>query len=364
MNMNSPTPGPEEMLRQAQVCLEEAVPQLRVSLVPALDDPLVDGWLDVIGPAHTQRYVAETKSRLRPGMIKPLAAQLRRFAEDNNSRVLLVTTYASPAIIDLLVAAKVEFLDLAGNASLSSPAAHIHIRGMRSPVRRDARLGGEWTPSRLRIIFGLLVWPELRAADYRTIAGAIKVSLGTVSNTMRSLRSTGHLIGVGRKARLADFSRTLAAWEIGYSDKLRRSLNPQRFSIGRVGQAPSGDEIARFQERLFDAARSFDDAGFVLSGELGAALATGHLRPIGATVHADWSAHRCMSHFKLRPDPSGQLTIIERLAPTDRWRGRSPGVLADPILLRAELLAIGGDRLVETADLLLRGHIQPREAKP
>ncbi len=73
-------------------------------------------------------------------------------------------------------------IDTAGNAYLDAPGLYILVKGQKRSTAQvasaRARMGG--SASALRMVFALLVHPELMRASYREIATTAGIALGTV----------------------------------------------------------------------------------------------------------------------------------------------------------------------------------------
>ncbi|MEL7477175.1 MAG: type IV toxin-antitoxin system AbiEi family antitoxin, partial [Cyanobacteria bacterium J06555_12] len=131
-------------------------------------------------------------------------------------------------------------------------------------------------------------------------------------------------------------------WEVGYAETLYPKLLLGRFSpIG--SQAP--DEI--FEELLLRA----EAEGYLIGGELGAAVATEYLRPQTAVLHVNESYRMLIPRLRLKPDPKGSISFLSIFGTKNTWS--QDRRLADPLLIRAELLRVNDERLRETAELLL-----------
>jgi hypothetical protein len=63
--------------------------------------------------------------------------------------------------------------------------------------------------------------------------------------------------------------------------------------------------------------------------------------------------------MRLLPDPKGNVDLI-RIFGTDNAYDKRRPALADPLLVRAELLRAPGERIREIADDLFDKHIAPR----
>lgn len=106
-------------------------------------------------------------------------------------------------------------------------------------------------------------------------------------------------------------------------------------------------------------------SGILVGGEVAADELTGALSPASVTLHAlPGDAKRIAVALRLRPFVAGEPRVVLQ----DRWMPSLDGSdgRAHPILVRAELLALGSDRLREVADLLrddvvlpgIEGHVR------
>jgi hypothetical protein len=84
---------------------------------------------------------------------------------------------------------------------------------------------------------------------------------------------------------------------------------------------------------------------------LGAALLLETLRPQSATLHLLGDALKLITALRLIPDQSGNVTVLEGFGPITRWEEKEIKgcTLADPLLIHAELLLKGSERLREVA---------------
>lgn len=306
------------------------------------DFGLGDLWLQVTSPQGEQLYAVAAEPRLSQSTLDVAIAQFqeraRRWQEEGDGvdwKPLLVAGQVSDAVADELMAAGLEFADAAGNAYLDSRVGYILVLGRRRE-RIDVR--DPFTPAGLKVAHALLSDRSLLAKGYRDIARAAGVSLGAVGYAIRALLEDQYLFkGKSGALHMSDVERLTERWELGYAERLRPSL------------APSSWRLARGQlEGLLDTSRQF---AAVVGGELAAAELGMPLRPQTATMY-------------LPKEIRKEFAVAGRLLPTetradaqvfllDALSGEPTGgtfTLADPLLVRAELLAIGGDRLRAIAD--------------
>lgn len=327
------------------------LPGVQLDWLPgASPDGGVDRVLHVRTPAGETEYAIHVKRTLSLSALGAVLAHIEASRPTTGRPVLLVTAHAPPALSRRLVAADQPFLDASGNAYLRGDAMYVLREGQ--PRRREiASERSPFTPAGLKVVFALLRDKALRGATYRAISEAAGVSLGSVSLTMRGLASEGHVTRHQGTLRLVDFDDLLARWELGYAERLRSKLRIGRFEL------PPGRSLQDLQDHL---RRSGAPAHFI-GGELGGAILTGHLRPETAAIHTPLTRRELMVDLRLRPSEKGNITSYSLLAPAIGAPHGSGLPLADPILIRAELLADGADRLRDIAQIILTQHIAPRE---
>ena len=300
------------------------------------------------------RYVAQYQPRVTTTTLGSVTNRLERARHDLGLRPLLLTDHVTPAVAAALHDQQIAFADAAGNAHLDGAAGYVHVLGRR-PERRPARSG--LTTTDLELTYALLRHPALLREPLRAIAQATGISLGKVSEALRTLIDQGY---VGRRKGnlrvLHEPARLLERWEFGYLEQLRPRLNPTTWRLG-----PS-DTL----EHAYQQGCDLDEVR--IGGEYAADAYTRHLKPATLTLHVPpGTSRRTATLLQLRPTQTpGDVTLIERLRPPlDALPANAsppsppPRQFAHPILVRAELLALGSDRLNDVADRLLERVIMP-----
>ncbi len=308
-----------------------------------------DMILEVRSRSGRTTYLAEARTSVRSSTIGAVLDNLERLRGTSGHHPLLLANYVAPSAAERLLSEGFEFADAAGNIYLNSPAAYVLVRGNR-PER--VPMSTEFTPADLQLMFAFLARSDLTRATYREMAASSGLSLGKISGTVKKLEAAGYL-GRDRTGALflADPRRMLERWEFGYLERLRPTLNP-------TGYRPLGP--AGFRHVIQAAA---DIPGVLLGGEHAAARLTGTLHPSTLTLHVPaGEAKDVAARLKLaRSAEEPTVTLLNRFGPSagsesqelDRFPSEPTGQretgIANPILVRAELLATGDDRLLEVA---------------
>lgn len=282
----------------------------------------------------------------RPALVKQtidrygtLAAIRAHTAPRDDGRLLLVTSYLSPNMINACRDMQVDALDLAGNASLLLGDNVILVSGRPRAQISAQTHGRTWTKSTLRVALALLATPSLLNGRYRDIAQAAGVSHGTVQNAIHGMLARRDLIEKpgGHGMQFTDAGRLIDEWTTLYPTLLRGSL-----------------ELGHFRTDVPDWWRNVpelpDRCRF--GGERAAAVLTEYLKPATFTVYCSGEIPReWIAKARLRPDRNGNVEFLKTPIPFTT-APELPQNIASPLLVYADLVASGDSRNLETARLL------------
>ncbi len=306
---------------------------------PRLPEGQAEGLVRLHHPAGVADLVTEVKTQLTAAALGPVLAKMRRYGRP----ALLVTDYVNPKLAERLREQEVFFLDGAGNAFVRDRGLYVFVTGRRNELERQRfqQRVRAFRPSGLKLIFALLSRPEMVGADYRTLAQATGVALGTVQWVMRDLTAASFVRRVDRTRRvLVRPAELLESWAQGYAQDLRPRLLLGRFATADVGWWKQTDP------------RKY---GCLWGGEPAGARLTGFLKPGTLTLYADAVPAKLLIHQRFKRAEDGQVEVLKkfwRFADAGEERGMVPAVLA-----YADLLAVGDSRTVEAANRLFAGQI-------
>ncbi|HTP65182.1 MAG TPA: type IV toxin-antitoxin system AbiEi family antitoxin [Geobacteraceae bacterium] len=272
------------------------------------------------------------------------AVELQALINKDKARhpFLLATWYVPPEAAARLHDGGIQFIDTVGNAFVNQPPLLIFVKGNR-PEKEEApaptaRL---FKGVGLKIAYLFLCRPELVDRPYRDLAGMTDVALGTVNGTMTEMIRKGFILDMGEKGKkLLDRKTLFERWIAAYPDYLKPKLLLGRFRA-------DGDWWKDIQ---------LDPAIAQWGGEVAAAKLTGYLKPVTVTLYADKNhlADLVIAN-RLKKDPRGNVEILERFWPLGNDFGE--GEIVHPILIYADLVAIGEQRTMETARMIYERHL-------
>jgi hypothetical protein len=202
-------------------------------------------------------------------------------------------------------------------------------------------------PAGLKLIFTLLCRPRLLDQNYRNIAAAAGVALGTVGADMKDLEARGffNLATHPHIRKLLDPKRMLEEWVTHYPITLRHRLNRGRFRA--------------VPERLQQTALAPLNAYW--GGEPAAEKLTHYLKPAHFTIYTGEPIAKLVAAGRMRAEADGNVEILEKFwgFPAD-WAdsGDAPDIVP-PILAYADLLATGDSRNAEAARMIYEQRIAP-----
>lgn len=276
---------------------------------------------------------------------KMTPVELEKWRGRHPDGTILGCDYVSPSFAQRLQAAGIDYVDSAGNAHISRPGLRVHIEGRRANrAVRPPAVGHHQPvlgPASLRVVFTLLVDPDMAGATFDDLTNVAGVAKGTVHNTVSDLTLRGHLSGSRRKRRLLDVPRLAELWVDGFATQLLPRL---------AQQVVAGPTPEWWTEHT--------DHGMDITVGGGPALAHygGSLRPDTTTLYGrpPWTAARKLGHLTSR----GAHNVILR------ERFWSPELLPNarfvhPLLAYAEAMAGGDSREVEAARDLRNGGLIP-----
>lgn len=337
-------------------CLEKlkVLPDIQITLkIPhAKTESSADGIITIRSPLKSVDYMYVIQPDITSTTAELVIAYFKLHQQKVVEKLFLITRYLSEPTINKLVEHNIEFIDTAGNIYLNSPAAYIFICGKHRPKEKSV-LPSQITPSNLKVIYILLKSPQILAASSKELADAAGVTSGIANNTLKNLYQLGYLQRQREgKYCIANYSKLLERWEMGYAESLRPKL-----LLGTFTPVVKG-KFVEISDNIIQQAK---ENNFLIGGELGAAIATSYLIPKGATLHIKNNHRLIAAKLKLKPSPEGEIIVIQQFGLHNADDYNQPELIADPLLIHAELMIQNNERLEETAKRIFVKYIEARQ---
>jgi len=296
------------------------------------------GVLELTTPrGKTKLRVEEKTSHLTLGVARDIIA---RVASRPTPPLILFAPYVSAEMAAVLLRQGINFVDKVGNCHLDlggSYVAHVEGRKLRRPP--DAP-GGMRAPG-FRLVFALLVEPDLLNSPIRHTAEAAGVSLGTASNVLRRLEHDRMIVRTKSRRHLVRPDELVERWIAGYAETLRPQLFAGRF------QTPDEDPPT-LEDRV--AGMLGQDEAWAWGGAAAAFRLTRHYRSDETVLHVQGPSSDLPKRLKALPHRAGRLILLGVPGPL-AFRGNTPRTV-HPLLIYTELVLTGSDRAREAASEL------------
>jgi hypothetical protein len=168
----------------------------------------------VASDARGRLWVIEVKSSSRPGQIERAAQQLRAYADEGVIPVLVVP-FMSRAGAETADRARLNWMDLSGNAHIRADNLHLWILGRPDELRPRGRPSSPFAPKSARVTRTLLLDPDHWWLQ-KDLAVATGLDDGNVSRIVRRLDDEFLLERHDRRLRPRDPDVLLDTWAQDY----------------------------------------------------------------------------------------------------------------------------------------------------
>lgn len=332
---------------------QEAVEELRKNLAPGMlvetdddadqmiTDGAADGRIVVYRRDVAWQYDVIIRKRVTLTNAHRVAKQYGEIREQAVEDALLVTEYVTEGVAKVLREMDVQYIDAAGNADILGNAVRILIEGKKKKnlfpeLQRSDPFG--WAG--VKVIFALLCEEKFLDAAYREIAKQADVALGTVGAVMRELENRGFILRLKGKARLENKKDLLEKWLHAYAEKLYPKL--------LIGKYELVDEDLIYENRR---------AEVLLGAETAAYFLHEYLKPALHTLYTEIDARDVVMDVRLRKGNGGNLELRRKFW-NFKYDQEKMGIVP-PLLIYADLLAVGEPRAVEAAEIIYEQYIDP-----
>ena len=279
---------------------------------------------------------------IKPNINNAVIAFLLQHRKNLLHPLLLITRYVNNNKAEELKKNGIQFIDNAGNAYINYYPIYIFIKGNKPPdIFFKNKQHRAFEPSGLKIIYTLLCYPELVKEPYRYITEITNVALGTIGWVMNDLIDLGFVVKMGDRGRqLLKKEELFNRWCIDYNEKLKLKLLINKFT---------GPKDWWIHHKLNP---EYGQWG----GEVAANKLINYIKPQDIIIYADREKYKnVVIKNKLRKDINGDVVFFERF-----WKVNKNNKfkeIVNPILIYADLINTGNQRVIETARMIYEKYI-------
>ena len=328
------------MRKQKEILIEAVNSLYKFANIRAviLDDKQNYGaYLEIMGEKFVVKIITEI-SRGNKGIV---LADLKEVTRQNNHPILLVTKYIPDEIAKEYVGEGINCLDIAGNCNIRQNNLFLLIEGKKMERMAKVKQPRAFQEAGIKLIFQFLVNPEKTQLPFRELAELANISLGSVSMIMQELIELNFILKTKQTRKLKNMKELLNRWITSYHDVMRPRLikNQMRFVNQESYNQWKAINLASINPATY------------WGGEPAANLLTGYLHPGTFTIYTnqDWHAFKGID---LVPDANGKVEILDMFWTKQTYEG------VPPILVYADLMGIGNNRNIETAQLIFNNELQ------
>ncbi|MGJ3236596.1 type IV toxin-antitoxin system AbiEi family antitoxin [Marivirga sp.] len=258
--------------------------------------------------------------------------------QQNYKGVVLIAERIPAKVKVALRERKLAYIEANGNMYIEKDNIFLLIDANKPLQLAKDKGNRAFTKTGLKVLFHLLIKPELINKTQREIAEYTQVGLGNIPQVIEGLKETGYLLRLNKKEYAWENRKDLFfRWIEGYQTTLKPTLKKRRYQMRKNWQ-----EI------------TLNDGIAVWGGEPAGDLLTNYLRPEKFILFTNEDQANLIRNYNLQPKKDGDLEVIEMF-----WNQDLNQKTAPPIIVYADLMMEGGKRNEETAEMIYNEQIQP-----
>lgn len=144
----------------------------------------------------------------------------------SNKNNIFIFDYASEEIIAFCKEQNVFFVDTAGNCFINLPTLKVSIEGKKNLLNNLSETKIAFQKTGLKLIFQLLIQPNLAHQSFREISSITETSIASISKIFEELKEDGFMVEISRhKRKLSNIKRLITKWAISYAEMLRPKIH-------------------------------------------------------------------------------------------------------------------------------------------
>lgn len=289
----------------------------------------IDGRLRLERDGKTVELDAKVKSVLQAGQLPTLLDKKKAYGT-----FLIVAGRISQQLMTKLKNLRINYLESGGNAFVDTGDLFLLIEGKKGGLSLKRK--HLFTNASIKLLFYLMLKPELLKQTYREIADITNASLDNISKTIRTLKDNDYLIALKEGGYVfTNKEKLLERWIPEYGERLKPKLFMERYRFLKNEQ---------WKEIPLDPQKT------KWGGEPAADKMLGALRPEIFTLYTLESKQELIQRYHLIPDRKGNVYVYQAFWASQAFDHKE---ITPDLLIYADLLLSGSARNAEVAKTLI-----------
>lgn len=300
-----------------------------------------DGAVELIINNNRILIPIEVKKELRKHQINQLLALKQRLGTET---ILVIANTIYPNAKEELRHLNIAYLEVNGNVYLNIDNNIIWIEAQK-PVRPEKETNRAFTPTGLKVVFDIILEPDIINLTQREIANITKVGLGQINNVFRGLKEDRFLIPKSKNEFILNRKEDLfQKWLNAFEERLKPKIQIGNFRFVKH------EEFFKWNELILNKNLTF------WGGEPAGNLLTNYLEPATLILYTEENKQDLIKHLKLLPDIEGNVNVYQKFWHTE-WVNTQ---IVPPELAYADLIFANNHRCRETAEKIYNEYIKNR----
>ncbi len=289
----------------------------------------LNGQIEFVINQNPIKFNAEVKNNLR-AINLPLIYKLAK----EHAPLIIVADLIFPKIKEELRNHDIAYLEANGNIWLKNGETLLWIDANKTLSVEKEKINRAFTKTGLKVLFDFLRNETLINAPYREIAQQTGVALGNVNYILNGLKEKGFLLKIDKdRYNLTNKKELLTTWIIKYAEKLKPELEIGTFRFLRDNDFVNWKKLPLKKGKTW------------WGGEPAGNILTQYLIPAELTLYTLETRNDIIKHYKLIPDPTGNIKVFKKF-----WQDDNAENTVPPLLVYTDLINTGDHRCIETAE--------------
>lgn len=298
----------------------------------------LDGTLLIKTGKKVYPFILELKKDLRRIHLHQLVIQ-----KEKHKNILLITEIVYPNIQDELKKRQINYLDTYGNIYIQQEELMLIIQGKKKIKQENKITGRALNKAGLKFIYYLFTKKNFLEKTYRQMAEICGTALGNINYIIKDLQQKDFLRkGPKNKYQVVHKDELLNLWVEYYKTKLKPATLLGVFRFQKPEQMKEWKAI------------NITCPETQWGGEPAADILTNFLKPETFTLYTNENRTDLIRKLKLIPDKGGNISIYKKF-----WKELNNNYkTVHPILIYADLIALGDPRTDELANMIYDEYIK------